>query len=177
MGGIQLEKALAIDGWMSPTELKWLARVAKESTNILEVGCYKGRSTRALVDNTSGVVTAVDPWVGPYIKVDGKPLFDQAKSWPEFLQNLSNADNLKIVKLHFDQFYSDEKYDFIFLDGDHLYDMVVHDINKALTMLTPRGILAGHDYGHIDWPGVKQAVDEIFPTKEIVGSIWAIQKF
>ena len=179
MGGIQLEKALAITGWMSPVELKWLAHVAVNSKNILEIGSYKGRSTRVLCDNTFGTVTAVDPWNGPYIKDNGSILFDQAKSWPEFERNLKDAKNLRIVKDYFSGFLKDnnETFDFIFIDGDHRYESVLRDIAKGMEILRPKGILAGHDYTHKDWPGVRKAVDEVLPERCIVDSIWFTTKF
>ncbi len=174
MGAIQLDRALAIDGWMAPAELAWLARTASISKNILEVGSYKGRSTRALCDNTTGRVTAVDPWQGPYITDKERVLFDQAKSWPEFQHNLFGVKNLTTFKGTFSEFGKINKdiFDFIFIDGDHRYNAVIHDIELALTMLKPNGVLSGHDYNHADWPGVKKAVNEKFPGREVIKTIW-----
>lgn len=177
MGDIRLERALAIKGWMSPIELKWLAKTATQSEKILEIGSFHGRSTRALCDNAKGHVTAVDPWNGPYIMDNGNTLFDQSKSWPEFQRNLADVKNLTIFRGYFGDFSNQnkEKFDFIFIDGDHRYGSVMHDIAKAVLMLESGGILAGHDYTHKDWPGVKKAVDEVLPGKELVDSIWTIK--
>src|SRR5262245_42246367 len=117
MGAIFLERALAIEGWMAPRELFWLAEIAQNSDNIIEIGSYKGRSTRALCDNARGKVTAVDPWSGPYIRENGKMLFDQSVSWPEFQRNLDDVDNLTIFRgtfEHFSKINTNKNYDFIF---------------------------------------------------------------
>jgi hypothetical protein len=59
-----LANALAIDGWMSEREVAWLAHMAAQHHRIVELGSWKGRSTRALGDNTPGTVWAVDTWAG-----------------------------------------------------------------------------------------------------------------
>jgi predicted O-methyltransferase YrrM len=179
MGDIHLDRALSIDGWMSPLELKWLAYAAKVSYKILEIGSYKGRSTRALCDNTRGIVQVIDPWEGPYYTNNNKVLFEQSQSWVEFQQNTSDVKNLLVFRGYFHEFAkinTVRNFDFVFIDGDHRYETVIHDIDEGLKILKPGGILAGHDYTHPDWPGVKQAVDEKFPIKETVDSIWAITK-
>lgn len=171
-----IANALKIDGWMSPTELQWLANVAKRSRIVIESGCYKGRSTRALADNCTGYVYAVDPWPEWYPRDDGKPLFKIGDEvFREFIKNvmgLSNTATVCIFKGTLQDFGS-TKADFIFLDGDHRYEMVKKDIESAKALLNPGGILAGHDYKHKDWPGVKQAVDELIGEPvNLIDSIW-----
>lgn len=182
-GAIYLEKALAIDGWMSPVELKILALLAQKSKFILEVGAYKGRSTRALIDNTHGVVVAVDPWEGPYRMDDGGILFDCRNSLNDFIQNVHGTAVIMIkrtyrnfIKEYHDTYGPRSNFDFIFIDGDHRYEEVKHDIIESLPLLKVGGTLAGHDYNQKDWPGVTRAVDEILPTKRIIDSIWITQK-
>ena len=53
----------------------------------------------------------------------------------------------------------DGSLDFVYLDGDHSEAAVAGDIRLWRPLVKPGGILAGHDYGHPDFPGVKQAVD------------------
>lgn len=49
--------------------------------------------------------------------------------------------------------------DCIYIDGDHSYDMVVHDLSFALAKVRSTGFICGHDYGpaHAE---VIRAVDE-----------------
>ena len=51
-------------------------------------------------------------------------------------------------------------YDFIYIDGSHLYEDVKRDLNDYLPKLREGSILAGHDYKNIDNFGVIRAVDE-----------------
>lgn len=157
---------------MSEPELLWLAGGAAEHTHILEVGSWLGRSTRALADNTQGVVCAVDTWQGEGIverELVTANLFDQ------FERNMQGArvipmrmSSLEAAKLCASKQYT---FDMIFLDGDHSYESVKADIAAWRPLCN--GLLCGHDYGKADFPGVTQAVDEIRGRLQ-VGSIWAI---
>jgi predicted O-methyltransferase YrrM len=59
------------------------------------------------------------------------------------------------------EFFEYQSLDFVFIDASHNYEDVKRDINFWRFKVKPGGIICGHDYG--SWPGVKQAVDEIFP--------------
>src|SRR5262245_46460435 len=59
-----MNTAAKIDGWMADGELLWLAQTAMKCPVIIEVGSWKGRSTKALAMGTPGVVYAVDHWRG-----------------------------------------------------------------------------------------------------------------
>lgn len=65
--------------------------------------------------------------------------------------------------------YEGKSLDFVFLDGDHTYDGTVKYLNSILPKMKPGGVLAGHDYDSVDWPGVVRAVDERFPDRRIIG--------
>lgn len=176
--GLNLDKAIQIEGWMSYSELEWLASTAKMSDIIVEVGCYRGRSTRAICDNTRALIFAVDPWEDIYFDKNGKSIGILKKgSFEEFNSNLKEficSGQLEVMKCKSDDFpdLGNGFANFIFLDGDHRYEQVVKDIMLAEKVITRGGIIAGHDYTHSDWPGVKQAVDEFYPTAQKVDSIW-----
>ena len=73
--------------------------------------------------------------------------------------------------------FENESLDLIFIDGDHSYEGCKADIEAWLPKLKIGGFMAGHDYGHERFPGVKQAVDEIFGEVETFGDmVWLIQK-
>lgn len=174
-----VEKALKIQGFMSNLELNWLADRAREAEVIVEFGSYLGRSTRALGDNTKGVVYAVDTWSTTYPDKDGKPtgiVSDNSKQ--TFCDNLKDlVQQYKVIPVQmlsqdFDLPTPEEKADLVFIDGDHRYEAVVEDIKVALRILKSGGILSGHDYNHSDWPGVQRAVIHMIPKYEVVESIW-----
>lgn len=54
--------------------------------------------------------------------------------------------------------------DFVWIDADHSAEAVRSDILTWSRALRPDGWLLGHD---INWPGVREAVDELVPGYEI----------
>jgi hypothetical protein len=171
-----IDKALGIPGWMSEPELTWLAQQAKDKQFIVEFGCYLGRSTRALADNTDGVIYAVDPWDGTYYNDDGSIAdWINTNVLDVFVGNLKEyIDSGKVVPVkEFSwAFRPIFKADMVFIDGDHRYHEVKNDIVHALAIVKSGGIISGHDYSHYTWPGVKQAVDELLGTVKHCDSIW-----
>ncbi|MBD3307078.1 class I SAM-dependent methyltransferase [candidate division KSB3 bacterium] len=58
--------------------------------------------------------------------------------------------------------FPDEYFDWIYIDGNHLYDYVKQDLELSLRKTKPDGFIAGDDYTSGGWwhGGVKNAVDE-----------------
>ncbi len=175
---VDIEKALAIGGWMSELELIWLATQALKCKKIVEFGSLHGRSTRAMADNmpSGGKIWAVDPWNGNYQTEDGKQVDFTTYVMPYFVMNLRDHIDLHRVipvRQFSYQFSLPFEVDMVFIDGDHRYDTVVKDIKKAYELLRPGGLISGHDYEHPKWPSLKQAVDELVGVPNLVeGSIW-----
>jgi predicted O-methyltransferase YrrM len=173
---MNLEKAKSIDGWMTDHELEWLASAAIKATRILEIGSYKGRSTRAIYDNTNGIVEIVDPFKGNYYSNDFKELLFTADDnlYRAFLENVKDT-NIIVNRMPFRDYQSPFKFDFIFIDGDHHYVEVKHDIEKAIKLLAHGGIISGHDYNDNSWPDVKRIVDRMFGSLiASKGTIWYV---
>ena len=180
---MNITPALQITGWMSVSELGWLAKNAADHNIIVEAGCYYGRSTRVLCDNTSGVVHAVDPWSGNYGKnfsKDGTPLAYITEGpnmiFNKFMLNLNDHIFSKKCIMHIMEFHNTriENPDMIFIDAIHDYEDVYRDIEHAMKLMD-KGLLCGHDYSN-EWPGVIQAVDEWFPKiTKVFETIWFVE--
>jgi len=167
-----IERALEIPGWMSARELRWLAARAAESRDILEIGAWRGRSTRALADNTEGTVHVVDDWSGAgwdygedmanVRRRFRSNLLDHIETRRVYVFERSSAEAVEVLK--------HRRFDLTFVDGDHRYEAVKRDLElwEPLTI----GLLCGHDFGSM--PGVAEAVTERFPEAERVKdtSIW-----
>jgi len=181
---VRIRSALVIDGWMSPEELLWLAEKAEQSQNLLEIGSWKGRSARALAENTKGHLTCIDTW-GPSGDVATAAEFAKGIAenknnpdwlWDEFRINMIGLDNVGAIRKSsieaVKDIPKDMRFDLIFIDGAHDAESVKADIRAWEPFLAPNGVLCGHDYDNL-WPGVKDAVNLLFPNaKNPVGSIW-----
>jgi len=155
---------------MSIPELEWLAEHARTHTRIVEVGCWMGRSTRALADNTPGLVYAVDFWPR------------EPEAFQRFGQNLVDLLNKKVFVVHMPSIdaanlfiAAKQKVDMVFIDGNHDYEYVSEDIRLWRQVLEPGGLLCGHDYadpGTVDYtPSVNRAVDEQVPDVQVLRGV------
>lgn len=180
-----IENAMQIEGWMSENELRWLATQAKSCELIIEFGSHCGRSTRAMGDNIkeNGQIYAVDPWTGGYLDDKSQPVGALGGSrWFDFCRNMKDLIDIsrvvpcRAVSSDF-RLENGRKADLVFLDGDHRYEKVIEDIEIAKSLLRNGGILAGHDYGHPEWPGVKKAVDELYSGQplKVLDTIWWVE--
>ena len=58
--------------------------------------------------------------------------------------------------------FEDEYFDWIYIDGNHLYEFAIRDLRLYYRKVKPGGFLTGDDYAEGGWwqGGVKKAVDE-----------------
>ncbi len=172
---MNIERALSIDGWMSPLELAYLASVASHSSFIAEIGSWMGRSTCAIAANTTGEVFSVDTWAGSYEQGDALNGKDDLWLLRQFQTNTKGLHITPVRKTSLDaaRFFFNFGYtfDMIFIDAMHEYDSVYADIKAWMPLLKPGGVLCGHDF-HPNWPGVIQAVNELIPSFRVVDTIW-----
>lgn len=71
--------------------------------------------------------------------------------------------------------------DFVYIDAEHSFEGVWSDLCAWFPKVTEGGIVGGHDYGHVNFPGVKKAVDEFFRRfdwviNEVGDGVWWVEK-
>lgn len=164
----------SVPGWAAFTPLykQMVANAPHDKpSTFVEIGSWCGKSAAFMgveILNSEKPITlhCVDPWV------DGGADLRDTEHW-KGMQGKSLVDlfarNIKpvasVIKMHqatsADAVSSFEDYsiDFLMIDGDHNYEPVKNDIRNYLPKMKPGGIMSGDDY---TWPGVKQAVDELF---------------
>ena len=180
--------AVKVDGYMQPDELRYLAEQARKAVAIVEVGSWKGRSTKALAMATEGVVYAVDNWKGSP-GGDATELEAQAKGadtiLDEFKRNLAPeiaAGKVKII--HADHATAADAVraelggnvaELVFIDGEHNYEAVKRDILNFIPLVKQGGLITGHDLCPAH-PGVQRAVAELLPKATVVAmTIWGYE--
>jgi predicted O-methyltransferase YrrM len=56
----------------------------------------------------------------------------------------------------------DASLDLVFIDADHSEEAVLRDLEAWVPKVKPGGLIAGHDYGSHNHPGVRSAVEIFF---------------
>ena len=80
--------------------------------------------------------------------------------------------------------FSDDYFDWIYIDGNHLYDYVKQDLELYYPKVKPGGYITGDDYGVEGWwsNGVQKAVDEFVGQRscrlrlELIGTQFIIRR-
>ena len=165
-------RAEDIAGWMFGEELPWLSRTAATMQSVIEVGCWKGRSTFALLEGCPGTVYAVDHWKGSAGEEVAHAEARQRDIFQDFWRNVGHFPNLKVCRMASAEAATVlPDVDMVFLDGGHEYEEICQDIR----LWTPKAkrMICGHDS---NWPGVDRAIEGLLPgTKRGEGSIWYIE--
>lgn len=166
-----------IQGWMNDEELQWLYTQARRMESIVEIGCWRGRSTHALLSGCPGIVNAVDHWKGsPDERAAGQPHHDAMSQdiYAQFMANVGQFPNLKVFRMESgDAADQIAEAQMVFIDATHRAADVARDI--LLWESKAKRLLCGHDYTLI---GVKEAVDRLlFRTVQHVPgtSLWYVE--
>lgn len=168
-----------IEGWSSETEqgelLKTILPLINQESQIkiAEIGVYQGRGTSIwntilINENINYQYKAIDHF-------EGSREHDKSINYYDItLKNLKTiSDRIEIIKndsILESKNYTDEYFDIVYIDASHEYEYVINDIKHWLPKVKKGGVICGDDYVS-GWPGVIQAVDEVFKDKlNIVGS-------
>ncbi|HET8688299.1 MAG TPA: class I SAM-dependent methyltransferase [Methanosarcina sp.] len=161
-----------IQGWFIYQEIYDIAvQTANDGAHFVEVGSWRGRSTAYLAVNihNSGKeirLDCVDTWKGSLDEEvhQNDPAVINDTLYQEFLTNMKPVIHVvrpvRMTSMEAVKTYKDNSLDFVLIDGSHAYQDVKDDITEWLKKLKPGAMLAGDDY---EWPGVKQAVNELLP--------------
>lgn len=156
-----------IEGWMNSTDLNWLHSTAQEMDNIIEIGCWKGRSTFSLLSGCKGTVYAIDHFKG----TKGEDCFDEAVDndiFSEFMNNVGHFTNLKVFNGESFKavgYFKKKSIDMIFIDADH--NDLVQDIRSWRPVA--KKLICGHDC-YLE--SVRKALRRCFRGYKISGNIW-----
>lgn len=145
------------------------ASLVPPDQEIVELGVFNGRTALIMAwgaaQGKGAHVTAVDPWDTEGNVYD--PPFTDAESrvWADYwVRTLGYAERIDLVQ-GFSQDvgadWSGPRVGLLFVDGDHTKEGARRDIKTWAPHLVPGARIAVDDYGHPDWPGVGEAVDEL----------------
>ena len=185
---MNIERALAIPGWMSEVELSYLASLAEKFMSIVEIGSWRGRSARAFADNLKacGTLICVDTWAdnayGAVFPGDAPDLCQRPDwLWNEFRNNLEDQIGITVFPARMTSMegathFAKHKFNCVFIDAGHHYEDVRADILFWRQLLKEGYVLCGHDYNPVCHPEVIQAVKEFVPKFRVVDTIWTTEE-
>lgn len=155
--------------WMGLCHL--ISQLDIKKGRMIEIGSYAGESTAMFASSGKFIsIDTIDPyyWSGSHevemeYKVNTRH-WDYIKQHKYYSQDIHNK-------------FDNNKYDFVYIDGDHSGETVARDIKQYFPKIKPGGYIGGHDYHKIYWPEVCDAVDKVFPVVDrFADTSWLCQK-
>ncbi|MBD3260190.1 MAG: hypothetical protein GF334_00670 [Candidatus Altiarchaeales archaeon] len=160
-----MKSPIDIEGWTDGRILEHLQDFARGKYRVLEIGVWKGRSTIAMAQSITGVIYAIDHFLGSPGERETnhrEAVSDPLGVYLDFLANIKEygvGDKVipMMVESHKVQFYL-----------------------RCWSLLKPAGVMCGDDFG---WKGVKEAVVEFFierkhgqPMTFVDDKMWVVKK-
>ena len=178
-----------IEGWLPLPDASFLRMLARCSpADIVEIGCYRGRSTIALALGASEaeggghLVHSVDPHQHAAGVFGGNFGPDDREAYYRNMLGSGMATRAALINLPSEKVGQiwDRPVGLLFVDGDHHYDAVKRDIEVWSPHVVAGGVVAFDDASDKDG-GPFTVICELldsgrFETFEIVGKVHALKK-
>lgn len=122
-------------------EVQMLMKYCRNAKVVCEIGCYEGKTSVTLAQNTIGAVYSVDPFFRGRLGI----------SYGECIARLhrkrSDVKNLSFLKGFSVNVASEFRcaIDFLFIDANHSYDAIKADWDSWAPKVVDGGIIALHD--------------------------------
>ena len=122
-----------------------------QNIQILEIGTYDGKFTNfaSRVFGKSNIITIDlddndEKFVNSYQRNDKKLMLNHLEKRKKNIDR-QNIDFIKLNSIYIKKFFSEKKFDLIWVDGDHLNPQVTIDIINSLDLLSSNGVLCVDD--------------------------------
>lgn len=126
------------------------ARNKRDILNVLEVGVYRGESSKVFLDSGKiGIFYAVDPWVQGYDDADAASTTDMHEVEEEFNNRIMLRYSNVVKHKGTLETFKDTDFrhiDLVYIDGSHKYEDVLNDIKIVRDRINPTIAICGHDF-------------------------------
>lgn len=167
---VTVEPYAALDGGSTPIDLALLKGLAasKQNCDYFEIGTWRGESVSNVASVAKNCVTLNLPDETLLKMGLDKKYVDMHRFYSK---NLKNVTHLQGDSLTYDYKSLNQKFDLIFIDGDHHFESVKSDTINAFSLLKDENsIIVWHDYGNnpsdIRWDVLRGILDGT-PTDKI----------
>jgi predicted O-methyltransferase YrrM len=158
----------AVPSYTTPDELValyGLASALNEGATVLEIGSHLGKSAcfiGAALQPKRGRLYCVDTWQNETMPEGRSDTFE------EFRRNTAGLGAVIVpIRKRSDQLAPGDipaPVHLAFIDGDHSFEAVHSDFGRVGPLIPTGGIVAFHDAGGSDYPGVARVVGEALAT-------------
>lgn len=169
MGAALMEQPKTIPGWFNHS-VKVLQLIEQYRPKVcVELGTWLGASAIPVarsIGRWGGTLTCIDTWAGE-LNDDGG---SEGGKPPLMLVSFARAvveaglSNIRLIPAMTTEAAKSwglwQNIDFLYVDADHSYHGCSADLEAWVPLVKPGGLIAGDDYEHPRYPGVKEAWDE-----------------
>jgi predicted O-methyltransferase YrrM len=156
--------------WIDVHVLLQLVRRYQPS-RFLEIGTHRGVTTRILAKRFPEMaIVTVDP--GDQIPMSERPAIQLEEFLPQdqIGELVRDYANVTVIRQRFEDIaWGDQRFEMVFVDGNHRLPHVLKDSYLALQLVTSPGVIVWHDYGNV--PDVSTALGQL----DVEGTIVALQ--
>jgi predicted O-methyltransferase YrrM len=163
--------------WFTNKTSAWCEHVVPRFKNLpnvhwLEIGTYEGKSATWILDNVlqgpNAKIYCLDPFDSnfPYLgcwapNIHYEEVFDANVTGDDRVVKLKglSQDILPTLK--------DERFHGAYIDGEHNEKCILFEADAVWKLLLPGGILVFDDYGYVEQPEAKVAIDRFLSRPEI----------
>jgi len=146
--------------WIDLCVVLHLARRYRPA-RFLEIGTHRGATTRILADKFPEMqIVTVDP--GDQIPLTERPPIQRGEYLPQdqIGDLVRDRPNVTVIRRRFEEVaWNDQRFEMIFVDGNHSLEHVVSDSLLALKLVTSPGVIVWHDFNNV--PDVKLALSQL----------------
>ena len=158
-----IEPYSSLDGGSTPVDLALLKGLAKSKTDCMyfEIGTWRGESSAIVASAAKQCVTLNLP-DAEMLKMGLDKKYVESHRF--FSKDLKNVTHIQANSQTFDYCSLNQKFDLIFIDGDHHYESVKNDTANAFKLLKDDdSMIVWHDYGNnptdIRWDVLRGVLD------------------
>jgi predicted O-methyltransferase YrrM len=161
------EDIFAGQSYAKPDELAKLIELLPASGWFLEIGSAHGVTASMIARAHPGSrIVSIDPYIDPHP--------ERLANWKA---NQVANQHLWVGEIDTFHLFCGQKFDVVFVDGDHRYAGVMRDLLYATMLVKEDGTIAVHDCGDPEWYQVQQAFDRFISAQHkwkidaVVGSL------
>ena len=153
--------------YTTDAEVQLLKRYAAQAKlGVVEIGVLDGETTKEMSRECKVPIYGIDPIISDSMDTN---LIGSEEKIRNNMSHYSQFTLYKDFSYNISKIWTTDKFDFVFIDGDHEYNAVKEDFYDWYEKLEFGGYVAFHDSGDVTsvpadfkgWPGCIQLVDEL----------------